>query len=42
MEEIGRAMKTDTGVLKRPIALLLAAKKLKTKGQKRGTQYFTR
>ena len=42
LEEIGRAMKTDTGILKRPIALLLAAKKLKTKGQKRGTQYFTK
>ena len=42
LEEIGRAMKTDTGILKRPIALLLAKKKLKTKGQKRGTQYFTK
>ena len=35
-------MKTDTAVLKRPIALLLAKKKLKTKGRKRGTQYFAR
>ncbi len=42
LEEIGRAMKTDTGVLKRPVAMLVAGKKLKTKGQKRGTQYFTR
>jgi hypothetical protein len=42
LEEIGRALKTDTGVLKRPVAMLLAAKKLKTKGQKRGTMYFVR
>jgi hypothetical protein len=42
LEEIGKAMKTDTAVLKRPMALLLAAKKLKTKGQKRGTKYFVR
>ena len=42
LEEIGRAMKTETGVLKRPIALLLASKKLSTKGQKRGTRYFSR
>lgn len=42
LEEIGRAMKIDTGILKRPIANLLATKKLKTKGKKRGTQYFTR
>lgn len=42
LEEIGKAMRTDTGVLKRPIAKLLAAKKLKTKGQKRGTKYFVR
>ena len=40
LEEIGRAMKTDTGVLKRPMAMLVAGKKLKTKGQKRGTRYF--
>ena len=42
LEEIGKAMKTDTAVLKRPMAMLLAAKKVKTKGQKRGTQYFTK
>ena len=40
LEEIGRAMKTDTAVLKRPMALLLAAKKVKTQGKKRGTKYF--
>ncbi len=42
LEEIGRAMKTDTGVLKRPVAMLVAGKKLKTKGQKRGTRYFSK
>ena len=42
LEEIGRAMKTDTAMLKRPVAMLVAAKKLKTKGQKRGTKYFSK
>ena len=42
LEEIGRALRTDTGVLKKPIADLMKAKRLKTKGQKRGTRYFTR
>jgi hypothetical protein len=41
LEEIGRAMKLPTKGLKLPIAKLLAGKKLKTKGQKRGTKYFT-
>src|SRR5260221_8462286 len=42
LEEIGRALKADTAGLKRPIANLLAAKKLSTKGQKRGTKYFVK
>ncbi len=42
LEEIGRALKTDTSVLKKPVADLLRAKKLKTKGAKRGTKYFVR
>jgi hypothetical protein len=42
LEEIGRALKTDTAVLKKPIADLLKAKKLKTQGRKRGTKYFAR
>ena len=42
LEEIGRALRTATGVLKRAIANLLAEMKLKTKGQKRGTKYFIR
>jgi len=42
LEEIGRALKRPTSVLKRPVANLMAAKQLKTKGQKRGTKYFVR
>ncbi len=42
LEEIGRALKTDTAVLKKPVADLLKAKKLKTTGAKRGTRYFVR
>ena len=40
LEQIGAALKTDTAVLKRPIANLLAARRLRTEGQKRGTKYF--
>jgi hypothetical protein len=40
LEEIGKAIKTDTSELKRPIALLLAEKKPKTTGKKRGIRYF--
>ena len=42
LEEIGRALKTDTSILKKPVADLFKAKKLKTKGAKRGTKYFVR
>jgi hypothetical protein len=42
LEEIGKTLKTDTAELKRPVALLLAAKKLKTTGKKRGTKYFVK
>jgi len=42
LEEIGRAMKLPTKGLKLPIQKLLASKKVKTKGRKRGTQYFTK
>jgi len=42
LEEIGQALRTDTAVLKKPIAMLLASKKLKTTGAKRGTKYFKR
>jgi hypothetical protein len=40
LEQIGKALRTDTAILKRPIANLLAAKKLRTEGRKRGTMYF--
>jgi hypothetical protein len=40
LEQIGKALKVETAVLKRPVANLLAGKKLRTKGQKRGTMYF--
>jgi hypothetical protein len=42
LEEIGRALKTDTATLKKPVADLLKAKRLKTTGAKRGTKYFVR
>ena len=42
LEEIGRALKTDTAVLKKPVANLMTAKKLRTTGAKRGTKYFVR
>jgi hypothetical protein len=42
LEEIGRAMKMPTKGLKLPIQKLLGSKKVKTKGRKRGTQYFTK
>ena len=42
LQEIGQSLRTDTAVLKRPIANLLTVKKLATKGQKRGTNYFVR
>jgi len=40
LEEISAALKTPSKELKRPVALLLEAKKLKKRGQKRGTKYF--
>ena len=40
LEQIGVGMNTDTHDLKRPIFLMIADKKLKTTGQKRGTKYF--
>ena len=40
LEEIGRDLSVPTKELKRPIANLMEAGKLRTKGQKRGTMYF--
>jgi hypothetical protein len=42
LEEIAKAMKLPTKGLKLPVSKLMAARKLKTKGAKRGTKYFTR
>ena len=42
LEEIGKELRTDTVVLKRPVAMKVAATKLETKGQKRGTMYFAK
>lgn len=40
IEEINRVLKVPTKDLARPISKLLAAKKIKTTGQKRATRYF--
>ena len=42
IEQIGAAMKVPTSVLKLPAEKLLAAKRIKTTGQRRGTKYFVR
>jgi hypothetical protein len=42
LEEIGRAIRTDTAVLEKPIANLLKAKKLRPMGRKRGTKYLVK
>ena len=42
LEQIGKRMRIATKELKLPITKLLGAKKLKTKGRKRGTRYFAR
>lgn len=42
IERIGKAISIDTKELKLPVAKLLADKKLKTTGQRRGTKYHAR
>lgn len=42
IEQIGKGMGVATKELKLPVIKLMEAKKLKTKGQKRGTKYFVR
>lgn len=39
LEQIAKALNRPTSILKRPVAKLVAAKQLKTKGQKRGMTY---
>ncbi len=42
VEQIGKALSVRTKELALPIIRTVEAKKLKTKGQKRGTRYFAR
>lgn len=39
-EQIATALGTDAGTMRLPMQKLVAARKIKVKGQKRGTQYF--
>jgi hypothetical protein len=41
-EQLSASMKMDAATLRIPLKALLAAKKIKVKGQKRGTTYFVR
>jgi hypothetical protein len=41
-EQLSAAMKMDAATLRIPLKALLAARKIKVKGQKRGTTYFAR
>ena len=41
-EQLSAAMKMDAKTLRIPLKALIAAKKIKVKGQKRGTTYFAR
>ena len=42
IEQIGKGMGVPTKELKLPVIKLMEAKKLKTKGQRRGTKYFVK
>ncbi|MBK7878323.1 MAG: hypothetical protein IPJ77_21925 [Planctomycetes bacterium] len=39
-EQIAKALKTDVKTMRLPVQRLIADKKVKTKGQRRGTTYF--
>lgn len=41
-EQIAAALGTEVGTMRLPMQKLIAAKKVKVKGRKRGTQYFAR
>jgi predicted transcriptional regulator len=40
-EQIAKALRTDVGTMRLPMKALIKAKKIRTKGQRRGMQYFT-
>lgn len=40
VEKIGRALRMSTKALKLPVAKLLQAEQVRTKGRRRGTKYF--
>ena len=40
MEAIGKALGTPTKELNLPVKKLLSAKRIRTKGEKRATEYF--
>ena len=40
LDQIAKTLRLDTAVLKRPVQLLMEAKKVRTEGQRRGTTYF--
>lgn len=39
-EQIAKALRTDVGTMRLPMKALISAKKVKTKGQRRGMTYF--
>jgi hypothetical protein len=39
-EQIAAALKTDVTTMRRPMQTLIAARKVSTKGQRRGTTYY--
>jgi hypothetical protein len=39
-DQIASALRTDPGTIRLPMQALLAAKKVKTQGQRRGTKYY--
>lgn len=41
-EQIAKALRTDVGTMRLPMKALIAAKKVSTKGQRRGMTYFAR
>lgn len=42
MEDISKGLRRQTKELRRPVQILMAEKRVRTKGQKRATQYFVK